>query len=65
LDAVDSIGEDDYALPYAPPFVPLTTPLTFTEDYRSVQTLAVHLFTDAFAGTVPKVKGFTPPVRTR
>jgi hypothetical protein len=64
-DAVDSIGEDDYALPYAPPFVPLTTPLTFTEDYRSVQTLAVHLFTDAFAGTVPKVKGFTPPVRTR
>ena len=65
MDAVGSAGEDEYQLPYQPPFIVLNAPITFTEDFRSVQTLAVDFFSDAFAGNVPKVGTFTAPVRTR
>jgi hypothetical protein len=64
-DFDDSIGEDDYALPYAPPIESLPTPLTFTEDYRSIQVMAGSFLNDAFAGTVPRVVGIATPVRTR
>ncbi len=61
----DSIGEDDYVLPYAPPIQALPMPLTFTQDYRSIQIMAGAFITDAFAGTVPRVVGIATPVRTR
>jgi hypothetical protein len=68
-DLVASQGELDFTIPFAPPYTKLTTPVTFPEDYRGLQNVAVTFFDDAFNGRVPRVfgpstgQGFSAPVR--
>jgi hypothetical protein len=61
----DSQAEDDFGIPYQPPFVVLQNPFTFTENYRAMQLMGVTFISDAFAGHVPRVMGYPAPVRNR
>ncbi len=54
---VSSVGEDDFRVPYAPPFVKFATPVYFPQDYRGLQNVADVFFSDAFQGNVPRVIG--------
>jgi hypothetical protein len=60
---VSSTGEIDFAVPFAPPYPRFTTPVTFPQDYRGLQNVAITFFGDAFQGNVPRVMGFAAPVR--
>jgi dienelactone hydrolase len=62
---LDSQAEDDFGIPYQPPFVVLGAPFTFTENYRAMQLMGVTFIGDAFAGKVPRVTGYPTPVRNR
>ncbi len=68
-DLVSSLGQLGFQIPFNPPFKNLATPITFSEDYRGLQNVAVTFFGDAFAGKVPRVlgpttgAGFSAPVR--
>jgi dienelactone hydrolase len=54
---IDSVGENDFAVPYSPPYSKFITPVTFQEDYRGAQNVAITFFGDAFQGRVPRVLG--------
>ena len=63
VDLVGSQGAHSFKVPYLPPYTSLTPPLTFTEDFQSIQTMGTTFFGDAFQGNVPRVMGFAAPVR--
>ncbi len=67
---VDSKAEHRYAIPYAnygsdQPFTMLAPGKQFSvrTGYRQLQATIVRFFADGFAGGVPNVTGFKPPVR--
>ena len=67
-DAVRRRASRSYVIPYGRadgtnPFVRLTTQYQASCPYRELQATAVRFFADAFAGKVPVVTGFKPPVR--
>jgi dienelactone hydrolase len=67
-DAVRRVGGRSYAIPYgrtdgSEPFVRLDTGYDVRCPYREMQSMATRFFDDAFAGRVPVVAGFKPPVR--
>jgi dienelactone hydrolase len=67
-DAVRSTGKRNYAIPYGrtdgtEPFVRLDTPFDVRCPYRELLAAGTRFFEDAFAGRVPVVTGFKPPVR--
>ncbi len=67
-DLVRGKGKRTSAIPYAlyttkEPFKKLDTPFYVQEHYRELQTCMTGFFADAFAGQVPRVQGFAPPVR--
>jgi hypothetical protein len=69
-DLVSSVGVQQFQEPFAiPPFVKYGTPVSFPQDYRGIQNVAIRFFTDAFQGGAaphvigPDAGGFAPPVR--
>jgi dienelactone hydrolase len=63
-DAISSIGDFNYAVPYgAPPFATLATPVPYAQDFLTMQKVGTQFFQDAFAGTVPRLRGFDAPAR--
>jgi dienelactone hydrolase len=69
-DIVRAEGHHSFAIPYAlfdtdAPFHPLDADKQFNveEGYRELQAAVVGFFGGAFAGKVPAVSGFKPPVR--
>src|SRR6185436_5401079 len=67
-DLVDSKGTRTYAAPWAlfdtlTPFPKANAPYQVSCPYRELQIAMTGFFTDAFAGQVPRVQGFKPPVR--
>jgi dienelactone hydrolase len=62
-DLVSSTGEVDFAVPFVPPFQQFKAPVSFPQDYRGLQNVAVTFFGDAFQGQVPRVMGFAAPKR--
>ena len=47
----------------AEPFSRVDPPLPIRNPYREVQATMLGFFEDAFAGAVPRVAGFKPPIR--
>ena len=60
-----STGPIDYAIPYSSASAQLATSAQFRVrcSYRAAQATMTRFFGDAFAGQVPNVTGFQPPVR--
>ena len=67
-DLVDSKGTRTYAAPWAlfdtlTPFPKAAATYQVSCPYRELQIAMTGFFSDAFAGTVPRVQGFKTPVR--
>ena len=67
-DLVQSKGTRTYAAPWAlfdtlTPFPKAPATYDVSCPYRELQVAMTGFFADAFAGTVPRVQGFKPPVR--
>jgi len=67
-DLVDSKGTRTNAAPWAlfdtlTPFPKANAPYEVSCPYRELQIAMTGFFADAFAGQVPRVQGFKPPVR--
>jgi hypothetical protein len=62
-DIVASTAPRTWKIPFVHPFEMLTPSYRVRTSYRAVQAGALQFIGDGFAGNVPRVSGFVPPIR--